>query len=86
MNTNLVLGADGLNESSATLAILGAAYDLFQSAEDIDISLVLQGKPVGGTTVVNGQTVSDYQLANYLIDNIAETFFFLLLFLLHLIV
>lgn len=73
LNVTLALGADGFSESTATLGVLGAAYDLFQSVEDIDISLVLQGKPMGGTTVVNGQTVSDYQLANYIIDNIVET-------------
>ena len=72
-NITFALGADGLNESTATIGILGAAYDLFQSAEDIDISLVIQGKPVGGTTSVGGRTVSGYQLANYLIDNLAET-------------
>jgi phage tail sheath protein FI len=73
LNANFTCGADGLNESSATLAILGAAYDMFQSAEDIDISLVLQGKPIGGTTVVGGQTIQNYQLANYIIDNLVET-------------
>ena len=65
-------GADGLNEENATLAILGDAYDMFVSPEDIDISLVMQGKPIGGTTVVNGETISKYQLANYIIDNICE--------------
>jgi hypothetical protein len=72
-NMNLHLGADGLSESNATLGIIGAAFDLFKSPEDVDISLVLQGKPLGGTTVVDGRTVSNFQLANYLIDNIAET-------------
>lgn len=66
------LGSDGLGEADIGLSTLGAAYDLFASAEDIDISLVLQGKPIGGITVVNGQTVQNFQLANYLIDNIAE--------------
>ena len=32
----------------------------------------MQGKPIGGNTSVNGQTVSNFQLANYLIQNIAE--------------
>ena len=41
------------------------------SSEAVDISLVMQGKPVGGSTSVNGQTVSNFQLANYLIENIA---------------
>lgn len=66
------LGADGLSEDTATLGILGEAYDLFVSSEDIDISLVLQGKPVGGTTVEKGRTVSNFQLANYIIDNIVD--------------
>jgi phage tail sheath protein FI len=65
-------GSDGLSESNATLSILGEAYDLFVSTEDIDISLVLQGKPIGGVTVVDGETISNYQLANYIIDNICE--------------
>ncbi len=68
----LLLGADGLDESTVSLGTLGQAWDLFASPEDIDISLVLQGKPVGGVTVVNGETVTNYQLANYLINNIAE--------------
>ena len=65
-------GSDGLSESNATLSILGAAYDMFASPEDVDISLVLQGKPIGGSTVVNNETVNNYQLANYIIDNICE--------------
>lgn len=72
-NIPFTLGADGLSEANATLGILGQAYDLFKSAEDIDISLVLQGRPVGGVTVVNGRTVQNFQLANYIIDNIVDT-------------
>jgi hypothetical protein len=69
-NIPFSLGADGLSEANATLGVLGEAYDLFKNAEDIDISLVLQGKPVGGVSVVNGRTVQNFQLANYIIDNI----------------
>jgi hypothetical protein len=65
-------GTDGYTEATAPLSILGAAYDLFKSVETVDISLVMQGKPVGGSTTSNGQTVSNFQLANYLIQNIAE--------------
>ena len=57
-------GTDGLDENSAALGTTLAAYDLFASAEDVDVSLVLQGVASGGNT---GQ-----QKANYLIDNIAE--------------
>jgi len=46
---------------------------LFGSTEDVDISMVLQGRPIGGTTAINGETITNYQLANYLIDNLAET-------------
>ena len=61
---NFVGGTDGDDESTVGLGTVIAAYDLFASAESVDISLVLTGKSRGGT---NGE-----QLANYLIDNIAE--------------
>ena len=58
------LGTDGYSESNAPLSILGEAYSHFQSTENVTIDLVMQGYPAGGL----GQT---YQLANYLISNIA---------------
>lgn len=57
---DFVLGKDGADESNIPMTNLAAAYDLFASAEDVDISLVLTGKS------------TSTQLANYLIDNIAE--------------
>ena len=48
------------------------AYDEFRSSEDVDISLIMQGKPRGGTTVSGGETIENFQLANYIIDNICE--------------
>jgi hypothetical protein len=71
---SFTLGSDGFNDESDSSAysVIAAGYDLFASSEDIDISLVLQGRPLGGTTSVNGTTVSNYQLANYLIDNISD--------------
>lgn len=57
-------GRDGVTESSVTVAALGPAYDLFADASTVDVSLVMAGKAIGGT---NGE-----QLANYLVDNIAE--------------
>jgi phage tail sheath protein FI len=72
LSINFTLGADGYDESGVSLGTLGSAYDMFASAEDVDISLIMQGKPIGGTTVVNGTTVQNYQLANYIIDNICE--------------
>jgi hypothetical protein len=69
---DFVGGADGANETGAALGTIASGYDLFASAEDIDISLVLQGKPIGGSTSSGGMTVTNFQLANYLIDNICE--------------
>jgi phage tail sheath protein FI len=66
-------GADGYTESTAPLYVLADGYDNFASAEDVDVSLILQGKPTGGSTSQGGMTVSNFQVANYLIDNIAET-------------
>ena len=57
-------GSDGPNETDVVFGDLARGYDLYGSAEGVDISLVLTGKARGGT---NGE-----QLANYLIDNIAE--------------
>jgi len=68
----MIQGSDGYSEATAPLATLATAYNYYSSASVVDISLLLQGKPVGGTTTVNGTTVNNYQLANYLIQNIAE--------------
>lgn len=59
------LGQDGDSESDVSVGTVLAGYDLFASAEDVDVSLVMTGKSRGGT---NGE-----QIANYLVDNIAET-------------
>lgn len=62
---SLAGGVDSGNESTVTLADLISGYDLYKSAEDVDISLVLQGKAMGGT---NGAS-----LGKYLTDNIADS-------------
>jgi len=61
---SFVGGKEGQDETSCPINILTAAYDKFASAEEVDVSLILQGKARGGT---NGE-----QLANYIIDNICE--------------
>ena len=72
-NINLILGNDGFDEANnSAFSSIAAAYDLFASTEDTDISLVMQGRPLGGSTSVNGVTVQNFQLANYIIDNICE--------------
>jgi len=58
-------GQDGDGESDVSLGTVLAGYDLYASARDVDVSLVMTGKSRGGT---NGE-----QIANYLVDNIAET-------------
>jgi hypothetical protein len=62
LTISLKYGQDGVSESNAPVSILATGYDLYKSSEDVDISLVMQGKPTG---------IGSYQLANYLIDNIA---------------
>lgn len=57
-------GADGNAESAISLGDLAVGYDLFSDSADIDISLILTGKAVGGS---NGEG-----LLNYIIDNICE--------------
>jgi phage tail sheath protein FI len=54
-------GVDGGNESAANLASVALGYDLFANKEDVDISLLLQGKAL--------ETAG---LSNYIISNIAE--------------
>jgi phage tail sheath protein FI len=62
--TSLTGGTDGTDEANVTLANLGTGYDLFISPEDVDVSLILQGKAVHGTDSAG--------VANYIIDNICE--------------
>jgi phage tail sheath protein FI len=76
LSLRFVSGDNGASEDSGTngaYSSVADAYNLFASAEDVDVSLILQGKPIGGSTVVNGITVTNFQLANYLIDNICES-------------
>ena len=65
-------GADGADENSVSLGLLASGYSRYNSKDTSSISLVLQGAPVGGTTIVNGYTVNNFQLANWLVQNIAE--------------
>ena len=58
---SLTLGSAGRTESLATLADLAAGYDLFKSANEIDVSFVLGGKSDDAGNV-----------GTYLISNIAD--------------
>ena len=57
-------GATDVAEGDIAFTAIASAYDQFVSPEDVDIALVLTGSSYG---ISNGA-----QLANYLIDNIAE--------------
>ena len=57
---DLTGGTDGQGETSASLGVLAAGYDLFRSSENIDVSLIIGGHPQSTT------------LSNYIIDNVAE--------------
>jgi len=70
LNLQLALGTDGSDEANVPLSVVTDGYDMFASAENVDISLVMQGLGVGGTTTSGGDTVTGFQLGNYIIDNI----------------
>lgn len=70
LRIQFALGSDGHSESNVPLAVVSQGYDLFASAEDVDVSIVMQGKGIGGSVTSGGQTVTNFQLANYIIDNI----------------
>jgi len=70
LDLRFAFGSDGANENTVSMGSLAAGYDLFQSAEDVDISLIMQGKPRGGVDPSTGKV--GFQLANYIIDNICE--------------
>lgn len=59
------LGSDGYDEKTVSLSTLGTAWHYFDSPEDIDIGIILQGYPAGA----GGAT---WQLANFLLQNLAE--------------
>lgn len=61
---SLGAGTNGLAESSIELNKMIQAYDLFRSAESVDVSLILTGKSIHGA--------SRMDLANYIIENICE--------------
>lgn len=61
---SLAGGADGDDEATVAIGTIQAGYDLFVSPEEVEISLILQGKARG--------TANDAELGKYIIENIAE--------------
>lgn len=64
LDVTLSSGSDGSDESTIALATLQAGYDRYDTVENIDISLVMQGKARGDS--------NDAELAQYIITNVAE--------------
>lgn len=58
----MVGGADGDTETALNFSVMANAIDTFKSAEDVDVSLLMAGKSVGGT--FGEQTI------NYIYDNV----------------
>ena len=74
-NLQFMDGWDSYDEANIPLSVLAMGYEMFVSSEDVDISLILQGKPMGTPTTPvtsGGYTVEKFQLANWIIDNICE--------------
>ncbi len=66
-------GLDTAPESTIDVGSLTAAYDLFANADELDISLVLQGKARGPATSGVSDVDNFYNtLANYITQNICE--------------
>lgn len=57
-------GLDGAAESAISMGLVAQGYDLYKSADDIDVSFILQGKAIGGTLKTD--------LANYILANIVD--------------
>ena len=72
LTQSFVGGTDGCTEETAPLGLIATGYDMYASQEQADVSIILQGKPIGGSTTVNGMAVANFGLSNYLIDNIAS--------------
>lgn len=65
LNIRMAGGSDGAAEDTVTLAVLAAAYDTFTNAEQVDVSIIMAGKAVGGSL---GEG-----LAKYIKDNVVDT-------------
>jgi Phage tail sheath protein subtilisin-like domain/Phage tail sheath C-terminal domain len=76
INLSFINGQDGAPEGNVSLATIASGYSLYTNPSDVAISLLLQGKPIGGTytgSSVGAITANNFNLANWLIDNIATT-------------
>lgn len=65
----LIDGSDGNGEDTISMSALQDAWYVFQSAEEIDISIILQGK---ARPAIYGSGSNQTFLGNWLLDNIAH--------------
>jgi hypothetical protein len=66
-------GLDTASEGTIAIGSLTTAYDLFANADELDISVIMQGKARGSASSGASSNVNSYSsLANYLIQNICE--------------
>jgi phage tail sheath protein FI len=63
LSLSMVIGSDGANESTVATSDIVKAYDIFKDAQNVDVGLIIAGKARG---------TSGTQVANYIIDNVAE--------------
>lgn len=64
LDINLAGGTDGASEANVAVGDIARAWNFYLSKEDVDISLIITGKGIGG---IDGE-----QITNYIVDNIAE--------------
>ena len=73
VNLSFANGLDGKSEGTVEFGVIASGYDFFNSAESTDVSLILQGKARSSTEETTSTAANvQVQLANYLIDNIAD--------------
>lgn len=73
VNLSFANGTDGKPEGNVEFGVIASGYDFFNSTESTDVSLILQGKARSSTEETTSTAANvQVQLANYLIDNIAD--------------
>jgi phage tail sheath protein FI len=64
-------GYDADSEATVDMSTVAYGYDPFMDRDSVDISILMQGKAIGGsyTDDTTGVTVQNFELAQYLMDN-----------------
>lgn len=69
LSINFVLGQDGDSESVAPLQTLANGWQLFTN-KSYPIAYLIQGKAISGSGTYNGSSYANFQLTNWLVQNI----------------